>query len=267
MSGPTTAEGGAPQEPGSGRSRLPRLPRLPAALSAPRARVLILAAAALLAVTGGGLWALYGSSWLRVEKVSTAGTDVLRPEEVRAAAGITSGTPLISVDTDAVENRLRGELPRIDEVDVVRSWPDGIRLKVTEREPVLIVEKGGKFIEVDEDAIRYATVGRAPEGVPVLELTPRRTAGPQRFGAGELTRAAVEVMTAVPARVARETRRLKVRSYDSITLELSGGRTVDWGSAEDGGAKNVTLAALMKAAPKAGHFDVSVPTAPASAAS
>ena len=72
--------------------------------------------------------------------------------------------PLISVDTGAVEDRLRAALPRIDSVDVVRSWPHGIGLKVTERKPVLLIEKGGKFIEVDADgrAIRHGR-DRAPK--------------------------------------------------------------------------------------------------------
>lgn len=51
-------------------------------------------------------------------------------------------------------------------------------------------------------------------------------------------------------------------SYDSVVLELTGGRSVTWGG-EQSDAKGRALNALLKAAPKAGHFDVSVPTAPA----
>ena len=40
-----------------------------------------------------------------------------------------------------------------------------------------------------------------------------------------------------------------------------------WGSGEDGPAKARALTALMKASPKAGHFDVSAPTAPAASGS
>ncbi|MFC7467616.1 hypothetical protein ACFQVA_08580 [Actinomadura keratinilytica] len=54
-----------------------------------------------------------------------------------------------------------------------------------------------------------------------------------------------------------------MRSFDAISLELSGNRTVVWGSGEKGDTKAKALAALLKAEPKARHFDVSVPTAPA----
>ena len=42
---------------------------------------------------------------------------------------------------------------------------------------------------------------------------------------------------------------------------------VVWGSGEQGTEKAAALGALMKAVPHAGHFDVSVPTAPAVSAS
>ena len=213
------------------------------------------------------VWTLYGSPWLRVERVSTSGTRVLTAGQVEEAADVPVGSPLMSIDTEAIEARLRGKLPRIDSVDVVRSWPHGIGLKVTERTPVLIVEKGAKFVEVDAKGVRFATVSDAPKGVPVLELTVSWPAVLRRFPADRLVREAVRIAGDIPDSVARDTRTVKVRSYDAVSLELRGGRTVEWGSGEKGRAKARTLLALMKADPEARHFDVSAPTAPASSGS
>ncbi|MFH8486244.1 cell division protein FtsQ/DivIB [Streptomyces longisporoflavus] len=261
MAGPTTAE----------RQRITSgPPRPPRSRARVRPRTLILSLIALVLLGAGGVWLFYGSQWLRVERVTTSGTRVLTPEEVREAAAAPVGSPLVSVDTDVLENRLRKKLRRIDSVDVERSWPHEISLKVTERKPVLLIEKGGKFVEVDAKGVRFATVGHAPKGVPLLELTPDRenaASSLRRFDSHRLRREAVSVAGALPAAVERDTRVVKVRSYDSISLELSGDRTVAWGSSEKGRAKASTLSALMKAAPKARHFDVSVPTAPASSAS
>lgn len=218
-------------------------------------------------LVAGGIWALYGSPWLRVEKVHTSGTDVLTHTEVETAAAVPVGAPLISVDTDGIEARLRQKLPRIDSVEVVRSWPNDIRLKVIERKPALLLEKGAKFIEVDAGGVRFATVEKAPKDVPLLELTVDQSAGTQRFGTERLMREAVRVRAELPEKVAGGIRVVRVRSYDSISLELTGGRTVMWGSGEDGTAKARALTALMKAVPKAGHFDVSAPTAPAASGS
>lgn len=226
---------------------------------------------ALVLLSAGSVWLLYGSQWLRVERVSVSGTDVLTPEQVREAADVPVGSPLISVDTDAIEARLRRKLPRIDAVDVTRSWPHGIGLKVVERTPVLLVQKGGNFVEVDDEGVRFATVSQAPKDVPALELTlsqpGSRAASLRRFGESRLVREAVRVAGDIPAAVARATRSVKVRSYDDISLELTDGRTVAWGSEEKGAAKARTLTALLKATPDARHFDVSVPTAPVSSGS
>lgn len=219
----------------------------------------------------GCVWLLYGSPWLRVDRVTVSGTRVLTPDEVREAAAVPVGSPLLSVDTAATEARLRRELPRIGTVEVFRSWPHGIGLKVTERTPVLMLEKSGRFVEIDGKGVRFATVSRRPAAVPTLDLAlsspGSATASLRRFGQDRLVRAAVAVAGRIPAAVARDTRAVKVRSYDDISLELTGGRTVAWGSAENGAAKARTLTALMKASSGSLHFDVSVPTAPASSRS
>ncbi|MEU9914330.1 FtsQ-type POTRA domain-containing protein [Streptomyces sp. NPDC051001] len=264
MAGTTTAERGERQQESSGPPPVRRL-------RVPQPRTIIVLAVVLVLLGAGGVWALYGSQWLRVERVSISGTDVLTPGQVREAADVPVGSPLISVDTDAIEARLLRKLPRIDSVDVVRSWPHGIGLKVVERTPVLIVEKGGKFVEVDDGGVRFATVSQAPKDVPALELTVSESgsgaASLRRFGEDRLVREAVRVAGDIPAAVAKRARTVKVRSYDDISLELSDGRTVAWGSGEKGAAKARTLTALLKAAPDARYFDVSVPTAPASSGS
>ncbi|MFE9672808.1 cell division protein FtsQ/DivIB [Streptomyces sp. NPDC006259] len=264
MAGPATAESGARQQESSGPPLVRRLgPR--------RLRTIIIIALAVVLLGAGSTWLLYGSEWLRLKHVSVSGTAVLTPAQVREAAAVPVGSPLVSVDTDAIEQRLRERLRRIDSVEVTRSWPDGIGLEVTERTPVVLVRKGRDFVEVDEEGVRFATVSQAPEGVPLLESAPSPSssaaASLRRFGEGRLVREAVRTVRALPPSVARATRVVKVRSYDDISLELSGGRTVAWGSAEDGAAKSRTILALMKASPDARHFDVSVPTAPASARS
>ncbi|WP_406305549.1 FtsQ-type POTRA domain-containing protein [Streptomyces sp. NBC_00885] len=265
MAGPTTAERGA-RGPSEGSVRPPRQGSPLRRLRFPGRRSLLIATAAVV-LLATGIWVLYGSQWVRLEQVKTSGTEVLTPDEVTAAAALPIGSPLISVDTDAIEARLRHKLPRIDSVDVVRSWPDGIDLKVTERKPVLLMEKGARFIEVDAEGVRFATVDKAPKALPLLELTVGQSPSLRRFGPDRLVVEAVRVWGELPGKVATDTRVVTVRSYDYITLKLSRDRTVVWGSAEEGEAKARALTALMKAAPKARHFDVSAPTAPAASGS
>ncbi|MBT2453930.1 FtsQ-type POTRA domain-containing protein [Streptomyces sp. ISL-86] len=271
MAGATTAQRGTPgsdrsARKGSGSPKPPKSskrsgPRGPG--SRLRRGPVLAALAAAVILAGGGTWVLYGSSWLRVEKVTASGTEVLTSEQVLSAAAVPVGAPLVSVDTDEIAGRLRGRLPRIDSVDVVRAWPHGIGLKVTERKPVLLVKKGADFVEVDASGVRFDTVAKAPGGVPVLELSAEHSPSGRRFDGERLLREAVGIAGSLPEAVAKETVQVKVRSYDSVVLELTEGRTVVWGSGELGEAKSRALTALLKAAPGADRFDVSVPTAPA----
>ncbi|GAA0407769.1 cell division protein FtsQ/DivIB [Streptomyces luteireticuli] len=293
MAGPTTARRGGERnrKPGpkssAGSSRPPKGPQKKPArprgrAGAARSRAgrtglfagfsrrtrLILAAVAAALLGTGVVWALYGSSWLRATHVEVAGTEVLTAGEVREAAAVPLGEPLVSVDTDAIADRLRKRLPRIESVDVGRSWPRGIRLEVTERQPRAILEKGGKFIEIDGMGVRFATVDRAPAKVPRLVMeAPEDSPGVRHFGRARLEREGVRASAALPADVRRDTLVIRVRSYDSITVELTGGRTVVWGSGERGDAKARTLTALMKAAGGAKRFDVSAPGSPAASGS
>ncbi|MFC6062367.1 cell division protein FtsQ/DivIB [Streptomyces ochraceiscleroticus] len=280
MAGPSTARRGEQQRVPAGppadsegpeerfRPRWLRLPRPGARLPGrPRRRTLIVATVLIALLVGFGTWALYGSDWLRAEQVQVRGTDVLTVREVKAAAEVPLGAPLASVDTDGIAARLADRLRRIKSVEVERSWPDTISLNVTERQPVLVVQKGGKFREVDDRGVRFATVGIAPRDVPRLEMDAADSPSLRRFGIPALNRAAVKVATALPDTVGKDVRVIRVRSYDSITLELTGGRRVEWGSEEHGTEKAKVLRALLKAARDARHFDVSVPSAPAASGS
>ncbi|NML49622.1 FtsQ-type POTRA domain-containing protein [Streptomyces sp. R302] len=264
--GPTTAEKSGTSKPKGSSDRQPR-PEGTGGRFRPTGLKLALAAVGLLLLAGGTVWALYGSTWFRVEGVKTSGTAVLTRAQVEAVAAVPVGAPLATVDTDAIAARLREELPRIASVDVIRSWPHGIRIEVTERKPVLLLEKRGSFTEVDGDAVPFATVTTPPRGVPRLVLDVAASPSLRRFDADRLLAEAVRVRSELPDAIAKNTRVVRLSSYDSVTLELTRGRTVLWGSAEHGPAKARVLAALMKATPKAGHFDVSAPSAPASSGS
>ncbi|MEV0369478.1 FtsQ-type POTRA domain-containing protein [Streptomyces sp. NPDC050636] len=270
MAGPTTARRGAGNQkkspagpPSSSPSRARWFPRLRIPFRTPGRRGLMITLVLVVLFGAFGVWALYGSNWLRVEHVKTEGTKVLTPGEVIAVADAPVNTPLVSVDTDAMADRLRARLPRIKSVDVVRSWPHTIGLKVTERTPELLIRSGGKFVEVDVEGVRFATVATAPKGVPLLEMTASDSRSLYRFGTDRLRRSAVGVIARLPKAVHKDVHKVRVRSYDSLTLELTGGRTVLWGSEEQGVQKAKVLVALLKAAGDARHFDISVPSAPA----
>ncbi|MFG1806593.1 cell division protein FtsQ/DivIB [Streptomyces sp. NPDC049040] len=273
MTGPGAGAGARPAERGGDRSRVPPAVVPPAArgggprLTMPAARTVLIALVVLTVLLGGGTWAVYGSSWFRAERVKVSGAGVLTPQQIQRAAAVPLGGPLVSVDTGAVRKRLLKALPRLDDVRVHRSWPHTVAVEVTEREPSAILKSGGKFVEVDREGVRFATVDQQPHGVPLVQLTPDQTASFRHFGTKRLLQAAITVAGRLPESLTGRATAIRVRSYDAITVELTGGRDVMWGSQEDGARKAAVLTALMKAEPAATHYDVSAPTAPAASGS
>jgi cell division protein FtsQ len=249
--GPPAPRG--PRPPGPTRRSGPRVPR----------RVLLITLAVLTVLIGGGTWAVYGSSWFRATNVTVSGNGEVTTDQIKHAAAVPLGGALISVDTGAVRARLLKALPRIGTVRVAHSWPHTVTVKVTERTPSAVLENGGKFTEVDRDGVRFATVDRAPAGVPLVQLAPVQSASLRHFGTTRLLQSAIAVAGDLPDSLRGQATAIRVRSYDGVTVELTRGREVVWGSAQDGARKSAVLVALMKAEPHAEHFDVSAPTAPA----
>jgi cell division protein FtsQ len=227
----------------------------------------LLALVALTVLVAGCTYAVYGSSWLRASRVTVSGNHELTVDQITRAAAVPLGGPLISVDTGAVRKRLLKALPRIASVSVAHSWPHTVTVKVTERTASAILKDGAKFTEVDGDGVRFATVDEAPSGVPLVQLVSVRSASVRQFGTPKLLQAAIEVAGDLPDSLRGQATAIQVRSYDGITVELSGGREVVWGSADDGARKAAVLNALMKVEPHAAHFDVSAPSAPAASGS
>jgi cell division protein FtsQ len=95
---------------------------------------------AVVALVAGGTAAIR-SPLLDVDRVRVAGAEHTAPDDVRGAAAIELGEPLLSVDTDGAAARVE-ELPWVDTAHIGRSWPSTVTVRVTERVPVAEVQVG-----------------------------------------------------------------------------------------------------------------------------
>ncbi|GAB2986107.1 cell division protein FtsQ/DivIB [Saccharothrix stipae] len=184
---------------------------------------------------------------LGVREVQVRGIVDLSADEVRAAAAVESGTPLVRLDVDAVAGRVR-ELPRVAGVVVERVVPGTVRLTVDEREPVgvIIVPDGAHLVDVTGKD--YATVVQPPDGLPELKVSQ------------DAVVAAVAVLTQIPEALRKDVRTVTADSPSDVRLSLSAGREVRWGSSADTARKAAVLAVLLTR--KGSVFDVSSPELP-----
>jgi cell division protein FtsQ len=203
----------------------------------PRRR--LLTALAVLAVVGGAVaWVVLGSPLLAVRTVQVDGESGLTTEEVVRAAGITTGTPLLRVDTTAAASRVAA-LPQVASVEVTRGWPSTVVVTLTERVPVAVVAEGGTRQLVDAGGVAYDTItGNAPEGVVPLDV-------PHPGPDDAATTAALGALTALPRGVRSEVTGVAAHTADDVTLTLTDGRSVLWGSAAQTDRKAEVLGALL----------------------
>lgn len=197
------------------------------------------------------VWLVFFSSVLAVHGVQVEGTAVLDPRDVRRAASVPTGSPLAKVDLDAVAERVE-ELTPVADVDVSRAWPDRIRIDVTERTAVAVVDHGGELHGVDGDGVMFRRYVSRPTGLPVLRIA----ASTQADALAE----AAKVVEVLPDPIAARVQYVMVNTVDTISLRLRSGQTVRWGSAEQSALKADVLAVLLEQ--KATLYDVSVPGQP-----
>ncbi len=211
----------------------------------------VVAAVVLLALVGGGVYAVYFSSALSVQGVDVVGTRTLSDDDVRETADVPTGGPLATVDLVAIQRRV-ASLAVVRNVEVSRQWPHDVLIEIEEREPVAVVDRGGQLRAVDAEGAVFGSYRRAPADLPRIV--------PAGASDTDALREAATVVAALPDDVAVLVDHLELRSIDQIDLELRDGRLVRWGSADSSEQKGEVLLALLDQRAKV--YDVSVPGAP-----
>lgn len=199
-------------------------------------------------------WLVWFSPWLAVSQVQvtvSSAADAAGPlsaDDVRAAALVEDGTPLMRVPTAEVQARVEA-LPQVQSATVSRVWPDTLVIDVVRRAPVALVARGSDYDVVDASGAVIRTLPEAAEGLPIVRAT------------GEGADAAVAVARDLPEQVRRKVVSIEASTRNNVTLVLRDGAQVMWGSADDGAFKAEVLLTLFQV--DARWYDVSAPGVPA----
>jgi len=235
--------------------------RRPSRASRWRAAFFVLALVAILGATG---WALLGSRLLVVRVISVTGTHLVSGTQVIAAADVPPGTPLIRVDPAQVAARVEA-IRQVASAKVTKDWPDGLSITVRERVAVMAVRVPGGYDLLDPDGVIVTGPTADPRRLPLLVTS--LPGGQLRGDPG--VAAVAQVLAALPSWLSTQVGKAAVQEpagaggaraaglAPSVTLYLSGGRTVVWGDAAGSGAKARELAILMRDG--ASYYDLSAP--------
>jgi cell division protein FtsQ len=206
----------------------------------------------LLAVLTIGLGlVLYFTPVMSARNVIVVGLATLTREEVLDAARVRPGMPLLQIDTDRVADQVAA-IARVASARVQRQYPSALRITIVERVPVVVRDYPDGPHLYDRDGVDFA-VAPPPPALPYLDVDNPGPSDPA-------TQAALQVLTALRPEVAGQVSRIAAPSVASITLTLTDGRVVVWGTTDHTEEKAQKLAALLT---QAGHtYDVSSPDLP-----
>jgi cell division protein FtsQ len=231
---------GGPDEPPAGRGRVPY-------------RRLILTTGVIALVGAVLAWLVFFSSVLGVRTIKVTGVRALTVEQVTRAAGISHGSPLIRLDTGAVEHRIEA-LPDVASATVSTSFPSTVTITVVERVPVGVLQVANGFVMVDKSGDQYRTVPSRPVGLPLFVVPPGTSAK-------DTGGAVATVAVALGTHLRGEITSIQALDPDAISILMSNGIVVAWGSATQNDLKARVLSALL-AQPGAHQIDVTDPSAP-----
>lgn len=202
-------------------------------------------------VTVGLGLALYFTPVMSARSVAVTGTDAVSREEVIDVARVQLGTPLLQIDTDQVADRVAA-IRRVAGTRVQRHYPSTLQITVAERVPLAVKDFTDGPHLFDRDGVDFATES-PPAPLPHLDVDDPAPSDPP-------TMAALQVLTALRPEVVDQVARIAAQSVSSITLTLTDGRSVLWGTTDRTDEKAEKLAALLTQ-PGQG-YDVSSPDLP-----
>ena len=210
-------------------------------------------------------WALLHSSLFSVRSMRVDGATPLVHDEVLSASGITTGVPLVSIDTAAAATSINA-IPLIKNASVQLRWPSSVQITVTMRTPVAFVPVGAKYARIDPTGRVLARLVNPPTKftlkpleMQLIGITPGKPGSwlPDRAGA------AIKVATRIPPAFRDQVAKVIGNADGTVTLQMTAPVTIALGTAEKLGAKFSDIAAIIAGTSlHAGDVvDVSVPQA------
>ncbi|NUT58577.1 MAG: FtsQ-type POTRA domain-containing protein, partial [Agromyces sp.] len=206
---------------------------------------------AVVAVVGVGAY----SPLMALREVRVEGAQRIPADEVQGAFAPLLGTPLPLIESAEVHAAL-ARFPLIETYATETIPPGTLVVRIVERTPVGVIDTGSVLELVDGAGVVIERPDERPPGQPLIEV--------EGGVADEGFRAVAGVVRSLPADVRSQLVRATADTADDVRLELEGGASVVWGSAEDSSFKADVLATLMRAAPPdtVSEYDVSAPTSP-----
>jgi cell division protein FtsQ len=192
---------------------------------------------------------------LAIEQIKVSGHDRIKASKVMGALEELVGKPLTTVSQDNVAELL-ADFALIETFTLQAEPPHTLTVKIRERQPIVILVRGGKNYLYDAAGVRI-DVANSKDKYPYF----RFTADPLK---DKKYRTAMEVLLSLPVNTYKQV--FSIQVSDQLTTDLilrKSDTRVIWGNAKQGLLKAEVLNSLIETGVKPGvTIDVSSPKAP-----
>jgi cell division protein FtsQ len=190
-----------------------------------------------------------------VKEISVVGVERLSGEKLEATLQPLAGRPLTMIRTEEVADLLAG-FELIETFALQAEPPSTLRVKIRERQPLLIVLQGGQRQMYDAAGVRIA-VASAQEELPIFDFQGNPQTDPK-------FKHAVELLLGLPLATYQSVASISVSDQLTAQFQLrKSGVRVFWGSNSDSLLKAEVLDSLLATSgEKVRRIDVSSPNAP-----
>ncbi|HRE01016.1 MAG TPA: FtsQ-type POTRA domain-containing protein, partial [Ilumatobacteraceae bacterium] len=225
------ASGGIPIATGSAsidpRLRARRI-AVKRALGRKRLKWVVLAVVVVLLITS--VLALLGSSLFRVQQIEVSGRSGTTNEAIEAAVAELKDTPVLLVDTHAIEEQLERS-PWIREARVATDFPHGASIEVVERVPLATYPgTDGRWRIIDVEGVVLTVIANRP--LAFMEIEGPGADAEAGGSAGQALRHAAELVEALTPAVRSRTQKVLVDPTGELRLQFAD-TTVELGAAEN----------------------------------
>jgi len=194
------------------------------------------------------------SPLLSLKTIRVEGASKVSAASVRTALGGQLGRPLALIDFDSITRKL-GNFPLIRSFVTETVPPGTLIIRIAERTPIATLATSSGFSVVDPAGIVIDSSADRQPSLPLIELGSATKSSPAFV-------AAVGVLLALPSALLKQVDTVTAQTSDDVTLTLTGGQSVVWGSAEQSALKAKVLAAVIAVGGATTKYDLSAPNHP-----
>lgn len=181
-----------------------------------------------------------------VRDIVVSGDVYTSPVELAEVLDPLDGSPILTLDTDAVAARLEA-LPWVRRARVETEFPSTLYVELSERQPVATYAGGdGRWRVIDREGRVIAVI---PDGAQPADYLPIEATGPDVVAgqpAGDLYRVAGELAMSLPTELRNVTSSITLTANGEIGLRLTSATVVTFGQPTDLRRKLTVLIEVLR---------------------